>query len=178
MGRATTKDDLISSANTNFEKLNAMIESMENKELLITFDFSSDEKKKESHWRRDKNLRDIYIHLYEWHQLVLNWVNSNVNGIAVPFLPEPYNWKTYLDMNIELWNKHQGTLIEKAKEIFLQSHKDVLALAETFTSDELFAKDVFNWVGGSTLGAYFVSSTASHYEWGMKKLKAHKKAVK
>ena len=69
-------------------------------------------------------------------------------------------------MNIELWKKHQETSLLEAKEMFLQSHKDVLALAETFTSDELFAKDAFNWVGGSTLSAYFVSSTASHYDWG------------
>ena len=176
MARATTKADLIISATNNFDKLNLLIDSMD-KELLIDFDFSCDDKKKESHWGRDKNLRDIYIHLYEWHQLLLNWVNSNMKGIAITFLPKPYNWKTYVDMNIELWKKHQKTLLEKAKEMFLQSHKDVLALAESFTSDELFTKDVFDWVGGSTLGTYFVSSTASHYDWGMKKLKAHKKAV-
>lgn len=177
MGRATTKKDLITSANDNFEKLNKMISSMENKELLTDFDFSKDEKKKESHWSRDKNLRDIYIHLYEWHQLVLNWVNSNMNGIAKPFLPEPYNWKTYLDMNIELWKKHQSTPLEKAKEIFYKSHSDVMKLAETFTSDKLFSKNAFSWVGGSVLGAYFVSATASHYDWAMKKLKAHKKML-
>ena len=166
MGRATTKTDLIISATNNFDKLNLLIDSMNNKELLIEFDFSCNNKKKEAHWGRDKNLRDIYIHLYEWHQLVLHWVNANINGVARTFLTEPYNWKTYLDMNIELWKKHQETSHLEAKEMFLQSHKDVLALAETFTSDELFAKDAFNWVGGSTLGAYFVSSTASHYDWG------------
>lgn len=31
------------------------------------------------------------------------------------------------------------------------------------------------WVGGSTLGSYFVSVTASHYDWAMKKQKAHRK---
>ena len=34
------------------------------------------------------------------------------------------------------------------------------------------------WVGGSTLGSYFVSTTSSHYDWAMKKLKAHKKNCK
>ena len=42
---------------------------------------------------------------------------------------------------------------------------------------ELFEKDVFDWVGGSVLGSYFVSNTSSHYDWAMKKLKAHKKLV-
>jgi hypothetical protein len=39
----------------------------------------------------------------------------------------------------------------------------------------LFSRSVYPWVGGSTLGSYFVSVTASHYDWAMKKLKAHKK---
>jgi hypothetical protein len=31
--------------------------------------------------------------------------------------------------------------------------------------------------GGSTLGAYCVSVTASHYDWAMKKIKAHIKTL-
>ena len=57
-------------------------------ELEYTFlIFSRMKKKKEAHWKRDKNLRDILIHLYEWHQLILNWVNSNQNGEEKPFIP-------------------------------------------------------------------------------------------
>ena len=59
-----------------------------------------------------------------------------------------------------------------------QHHSDVLQLAETFTNEELFSKGVYKWVGGSTLGSYFVSATASHYDWAMKKLKAHQKNCK
>jgi hypothetical protein len=32
-------------------------------------------------------------------------------------------------------------------------------------------------VGGSTLGSYFVSATASHYEWAMKKIRKFKKSL-
>ncbi|MDE6673530.1 MAG: ClbS/DfsB family four-helix bundle protein, partial [Acetatifactor sp.] len=39
-------------------------------------------------------------------------------------------------------------------------------------------KGVFPWVVGSTLGAYIVSNTASHYDWAIKKLKAHRKNCK
>lgn len=54
-----------------------------------------------------------------------------------------------------------------------ESHKKVMDLIETFTNDELFAKKVFAWTGSSTLGAYCVSATASHYDWAMKKIKNH-----
>lgn len=175
MGRPTTKAGLLTTAASNYEKLNAIISELTEKELSTPFDFSGDEKKKEAHWKRDKNLRDILIHLYEWHQLLLNWVQSNQNGGNEPFLPKPYNWKTYGDMNKEFWEKHQSTSLEDAKVMLRDSHTEVLKLAETFSGEELFSKGVYKWVGGSTLGSYFVSVTSSHYDWAMKKLKAHRK---
>lgn len=175
MGRPTTKTNLLTAAGTNYEKLNALISGLTEKELSASFDFSGDDKKKEAHWKRDKNLRDVLIHLYEWHQLLLNWVHSNQNGDNKPFIPEPYNWKTYEDMNVEFWEKHQSTSLEEAKSMFQKSHSEVIKLAGDFSNEELFSKGTYKWVGGSTLGSYFVSATASHYDWAMKKLKAHKK---
>lgn len=175
MGRATTKSDMITAATGNYEKLNVMISELTETELLIPFDFTADKKKKEAHWGRDKNLRDVLIHLYEWHQLLLNWVKANKNGEEKPFIPEPYNWKTYGIMNVGFWKKHQNTSLDDAMDMYKKSHEEVIRLAETFSNEELFSKDIYKWVGGSTLGSYFVSATASHYDWAMKKLKAHKK---
>ena len=178
MPRPRTKEDLMIAAKENYDKLNVLITKLSDEELSTSFDFSSDEKNKEAHWKRDKNLRDILIHLYEWHQLLLNWVDTNLKGVAKPFIPAPYNWKTYGDMNVEFWEKHQNTSLEDAKEMFHKSHEDILELAERFTNEELFSKDVYKWVGGSVLGSYFVSTTSSHYDWAMKKLKAHQKNCK
>ena len=175
VARPTSKSDLISASQNNFEKLNVLIASLTEVELSTPFGFAADEGKKEAHWARDKNLRDVLIHLHEWHQLVLVWVSSNTQGEARPFLPSPYNWKTYGEMNVEFWTKHQDTPLEAAKSLYVKSHDDVMRVAEGFPDAELFTKDAFSWVGGSTLGSYFVSATASHYDWAMKKLKAHRK---
>ena len=175
MARPQTKEGLLIAAKENFEKLNTLISKMSDKELTTPFDFSKNEKKKDAHWKRDKNLRDVLLHLYEWHQLILNWVESNQKGEEKPFIPQPYNWRTYGDMNVEFWKKHQNTSLEDATKALQKSHKEVLKLAENFTNEELFSKKVYKWVGGSTLGSYFVSATSSHYDWAMKKLKAHQK---
>lgn len=175
MSRPTTKTDLISAAATNYEKMNILISGLTEKELSAPFNFSGDEKKKEAHWKRDKNLRDILVHLYEWHQLLLNWIQSNQNGENKPFLPQPYNWKTYGDMNVGFWEKHQNTTLEDAKSMLEKSHEEVIKLAETYSNEELFSKGIYKWVGESPLGSYFVSVTSSHYDWAMKKLKAHRK---
>lgn len=178
MARATSKPDLISAANGQFEKLWDLIDSMTEDERSAAFDFGDNPKQKEAHWKRDKNLRDVLVHLYEWHQLLLNWVQANRNGEAKPFLPAPYNWKTYGGMNVGFWEKHQSTPYEDAKEMLLDSHQKVLEMIEKFSNEELFEKKYFNWTGTSTLGAYCVSTTSSHYDWAMKKIKAHRKAYK
>ncbi len=178
MARPTTKNDLVTAANKNFNMLLEAIEVLTEKELKTEFNFINDEKKKEAHWKRDKNLRDVLIHLYEWHQLLINWLDSNMKGKEKPFLPEPYNWKSYGEMNIEFWKKHQDTHLEDSKTMLRDSHKKVMEIITSFTNEELFSKNVFSWTGTTTLGSYCVSATASHYDWAIKKLRAHIKNCK
>jgi hypothetical protein len=178
MARPTTKPDLVKAADEQFEKMWKLIDSMTDNEQNTTFSFGNSANRKEAHWARDNNLRDVLIHLYEWHRLLLNWVKTNQSGEEKPFLPEPYNWKTYSDMNVELWKKHQDTPYDKSKKMLRESHAEVMKLIETFSNGELFAKGSFSWTGGSVLGSYCVSVTASHYDWAMKKIKLHVKTIK
>ena len=176
MPRPRNKADLLKAGEEYYKKLIEMADAMTEKEMTTPFDFSGDPSKKERHWSRDKNLRDIWVHLHEWHRMLLEFVDNNLNkNLKKPFLPEPYTWKTYGDMNVEYWKKHQKTSLSDARKMFEKSHEDVMKLAESFSEDELFTKGRYNWVGGSVLGSYFVSCLSSHYDWAMKKLKAHKK---
>lgn len=75
--RPKTKEELMLASKESYEKLNRFISQLSEDELQTSFDFSRDSKKKEAHWKRDKNLRDVLIHLYEWHRLLLTWVHSN-----------------------------------------------------------------------------------------------------
>lgn len=59
MPRPKTKEELMLASKENYSQLSE-------DELQTPFDFSKDPKKKEAHWKRDKNLRDVLIHLYEW----------------------------------------------------------------------------------------------------------------
>lgn len=178
MSRPTTKPDLIKTANEQFEKLWQLLDTMTDEEQSAIFSFGDDFIKKEAHWKRDKNLRDVLVHLYEWHQLLLNWIKTNRNGEAKPFLPEPYNWKTYGDMNVKFWEKNQSTPYTDSKQMLLDSHKKVLDVIEQFSNEELFENQHFKWTGTTSLGSYCVSATASHYDWAMKKIKQHIKSYR
>lgn len=175
MPRAKTKAELIKSATENYQKLLDIIDNMSKVEKTTEFDFSADPKKTERHWGRDKNVRDIYMHLYEWHQMMLDFILNNVEKkLDKQFLIEPYNWKTYGDLNIVFWKKHQGTSEAEARKMFEKSHADVLKLVDRFSDQELFEKGFYAWTGTTNLGSYFISVMPSHYDWAIKKLKAHK----
>ena len=57
MPRPRTKEELVLASKENYEKLNLLISLLSEEELQTPFDFSKDQKKKEAHWNRDKNLR-------------------------------------------------------------------------------------------------------------------------
>lgn len=173
MPRATTKTELLASANDQWNKIWELINSMSDEIRSAVFNFGDNPKLKEAHWQRDKNLRDVLVHLYEWHQLLLNWTSVNLGGLERPFLPEPYNWKTYGDMNVEFWKKHQSTSYGEAATMLRESHAKVISLIESFSDEKLFKKKHFKWTGTSNVGSYCISVTASHYDWAMKKIKQH-----
>jgi len=167
MARPTTKEQLKQAADDNFNKLFVLINSMTKEEQEGIFLFED----------RDKCLRDVLVHLYEWHQLLLNWIASNRSGVKANFLPEPYNWKTYPRMNVVFWEKHQNTSLEEAITSLEKSHLAAIAAIDTFSSEELFTSKHFSWTGTTSLGSYCVSATSSHYDWGMKKIKKYKKGL-
>ena len=179
MPRPQNKDDLLKAAKENYDKLMKLIDEMTETELNTPFDFSDSPSKKEAHWSRDKNVRDVLIHLYEWHELLLKFPKNNAKvsdkKSAIAFLPADYTWKTYGAMNMMFWNKHQDTSLEDAKKMFKKSHSDVMKLIEKYSNEELFSLNHFAWTGNASLGAYCVSTTSSHYDWAIKKIKAHKK---
>jgi hypothetical protein len=37
---------------------------------------------------------------------------------------------------------------------------------KTYTNDEQLTKKKYAWTGTTSLGAYLISATSSHYEWG------------
>ena len=168
MPRPTNKIDLLSASETNFKKLLSLVESMNEAEQEAKFDFEY----------RDKCVRDVLAHLYEWHLLLINFIQKNLSGERASFLPQPYNWKTYPQMNVQIWRKHQDTPLCEAKTLLAQTHEKVMQLTANFSDEELFTRGYFNFTGNLNLAAYITSSTSSHYDWAIKKIKKHKRSLK
>ncbi len=169
MPRPTSKPELIKAANEQFARLHKLIDSMTEEEQNTIFLFED----------RDKNLRDVLVHLYEWHKMVESWHKTGTLEKGTPDVPgKGYTWKTLPDLNMEIWKKYQSTSLPDAKKLLQESHKTVMELIESHTNEELFDKSVYKWTKSTTLGAYFISATGSHYDWAMKKIKKHLKSYR
>lgn len=175
MVRAKNKSELIQFSNVEYEKLLKLITLMPKDKINSNFTFDIS-KQKQAHWHRDKNVRDVLVHLDAWHNLVISWVKANMNGVDQSFFPSGFNWRTYGQLNEEFYSEGKDLSFETALTNFKTSHDEIMKLAETFSDSELFLKGEYSWVGNTTLGSYFVSATSSHYIWAIKKVKKHLKS--
>ncbi|MBF0193523.1 MAG: ClbS/DfsB family four-helix bundle protein [Magnetococcales bacterium] len=169
MARPKTKQELLDLSQENFDKLKDIINS-----------FSPDEQRKEYIFdnNRDKNIRDIIVHLHEWHLMMMEWYKIGMTGVKPAMPAKGYTWKTIKDLNLEIWKKYQKTGYEEAHNLLDESFQKVQVLITKHTDKELFEKKKYIWTGSTSMGSYFVSATSSHYDWAMKHLKKYKKSLK
>ena len=171
MPRPTNKKELLELAEINFNKLLEFIDGLpdEIKNEIYKNDELND---------RDKTIADVICHLHEWHLMMESWYKIGMAGKKPAIPAEDVTWQTLPVLNHRIYEKYKGTDLKEAIKMFKKSHKTVMALIEKHTDDELFTKKKYQWTGTTSLGAYLISATSSHYDWGLKTIKPLKKLVK
>lgn len=93
-----------------------------------------------------------------------------------PHIPaKGYTWKTTPELNQSILEKYQNTPLEDAKVNFQSSYEEIRNLISKHSDAELFEKKRYKWTGTTSLGAYLISATSSHYKWAEKLIKKAKK---
>lgn len=177
MSRPKNKEELVLLSNQLYLEMTNILEDTPIDVLERSFNFENVTTGKELHWKRDKNIRDVVTHLYEWHMLLIHWFNSNNSGVFTNFLPASYNWKNYGQLNIIFFNKHQDTLLTEAISLLKDSHKQSMDIINKLSNEELFTNGYYNWASTYAIGGFFVSCLSSHYLWALKKIKKHFKSL-
>ena len=67
------------------------------------------------------------------------------------------------------------TDLDAARELLDESYRAVRELIQRHSDAELFEKRRYPWTGSTSLGAYLVSNTSSHYAWAIKLIRKSKK---
>jgi len=156
MSRPTDKSSLLAVSEGNFQKLLQQIHDLENPD----FHFPEN--------MLNRNVRDVLAHLHQWHLMLLDWYNVGMTG-EKPQIPAPgYTWKTLPDLNRKIRDQYDNLALETAMEKLKDSHEKVMNLIRKHSSEALFEKKRYGWTGTTSLGAYLISSTSSHYDWAFK----------
>jgi len=168
MPRPTSKKELLELSEINLNKLLKFIDELPDA-------IKNREFKKNVMNDRDRTVSDVICHLHEWHLMMMNWYKIGMSGKKPAIPAEDVTWQTLPVLNHRIWEKYRGTELKKAITMFRKSHKEIMALIEKHSDDELFSKKKYQWTGTTSLGAYFISNTSSHYDWGLKTIKPLKK---
>lgn len=165
MPRPTDKTSLLELSEANYSKLIALVDDFSEDELAKSFP--------EPYMNR--NVRDILAHLHVWHEMMLNWHEVRMSGDKPEMPAKGYSWKTTPDLNRKIWEDVQTWSLSKTRGLLDASYSQVRQTIKGHTNDELFTKKKYKWTGSTSMGAYFVSATSSHYDWAIKLIKKCRK---
>jgi hypothetical protein len=110
--------------------------------------------------------------------MVESWYKIGMSGKKPAIPAEDVTWQKLPVLNHRIYDKYKGTDLKQAIMLFKKSHKKIMGLIEKHTDEELFTKKKYAWTGTTSLGAYLISATSSHYDWGLKTIKPIKKLIK
>lgn len=161
MPKPSTKIELLEASSNGFKLLIQFVEGIGDGAKTQTFT-------KEG---LNKNIRDVFAHLYHWHLLFLGWYEDGMNE-KKPVMPSAgYTWKTVPDLNKKIWSMYQNITLKEIQKKLTQSHKKIHRIIELHSDEELFVKKYYPWTGSTSLGAYLISNSSSHYTWAIRLIK-------
>lgn len=162
------KEILVHNSENNFKSLFEIIESVPSRKRKLSVETRE----------RDKNFRDVLMHLYEWHAMLERWYREGMDG-DIPFIPAPgYKWRKIGHLNTRIREKYQDVTINQAIKKLELSHKRVMELIKLHTNEEIMTKKYYKWTKTSNLYSYFAANTTNHYKWAIKKCEAIAKLIK
>lgn len=165
MGRPKTKIALLELSFKNFVKLKDLVDSFTPEERTKEFPVGT----------MNRNIRDVLAHLHHWDLLMLEWYAIGMKGQKPDMPAKGYTWKTISDLNHNIQKQYQSIDLHLVRSDLNSSFKRLQELIKRHTDEELFEKKHYPWTGSTSLGAYFISATSSHYDWAYKLIRKAKK---
>ena len=142
-------------ARANYNKLNALVTNMPS--ALREKDFPEG--------TLNRNVRDVLAHVHAWHLLFLDWYTVGMTGNKPAMPAEGHSWRTLPNLNREIRDRYAKLTTDDAISLLKQSFNTLIKLIELHSEDDLFTKAKYSWTGSTSMGAYLISATSSHYHW-------------
>lgn len=165
MPRPKTKKELLKLSRENYKTLIKYIDSLSEEEQHREFPDGT----------MNRNIRDVLAHLYEWHLMFLEWYEIGMQNEKPDMPAKGYTWRDLPDLNRKIWEEYNDAGLEKIRVLLQKSYAEIQKIIEHHTDNELFEKRRYKWTGSTSLGAYLVSATSSHYDWAYNLIKKARK---
>ena len=123
----------------------------------------------------NRNIKDVLAHLHAWHLMLLDWYTVGMSGEKPDMPAKGFTWRTVPDLNKEIQERYAQVMLDDVKGLLRQSYKTIVKMIEMHSDEDLFTKKKYHWTGSTSLGAYLISATSSHYDWAFKLIKKAKK---
>jgi len=161
MPRPKTKKELLDFSKANFRSLLNFVREVPREELQNEFPPAF----------LNRNIRDVLAHLHHWHLLMLEWYKVGMSG-KLPDMPSKgYTWKTVPDLNRKIRDTYSNVDLRVVRDSLEESFEKLQEIIQSHSEKELFEKKYYPWTGSTSLGAYIISATSSHYDWALKLIK-------
>ena len=161
MPRPKTKSELLELGQQNFEKLIEFVDALDKTDQVKDFPKGM----------MNRNIRDVLAHLHHWHILFLEWYKVGMAGKKPAMPAEGYSWKDTPALNKWIHQNYQNKSLAQVRRSLKSSYTKVSEVIKNHTNEELFEKKRYKWTGSTSMGAYLVSSSSSHYDWALKLIK-------
>lgn len=166
MARPTDKTELLTAAADEFDQLWAAVDlvAVEDRERPGACEAWS--------------AKDLLAHLHAWHEMMLGWERTGSAG-DMPEIPGPgYTWAEIPALNQAIFERTRDDRWDDVVARLTSSHGLVMAVIDAYDDDDLFAKRRYRWTGSTSVGAYLVSASSSHYAWASKLIRKWAKQQK
>ncbi|EPR66424.1 ClbS/DfsB family four-helix bundle protein [Cyclobacterium qasimii] len=161
MPRPKSKIELISLSQGNFDKLIDLVNNYPEEKVNQTFPAGT----------LNRDIKDVLAHLHQWHLLMLEWYRVGMKG-EKPDIPFPgFTWKTLPALNRKIREENKDIPLKETLKLLLHSHLEIHKIMDKHSEEELFEKKRYHWTGTTSLAAYLISNTSSHYDWALKLIK-------
>ena len=167
MPKPKTKDELLNLSSQNFMKLHDLIDTLSPEEQQKNFPEGT----------MNRNIRDVLAHLHHWHLMFLEWYAIGMKGVKPDMPAKGYTWKNTPELNQDIWSKYQDTDLHVIKQQLNTSFEQLQTIILRHSNDELFEKKRYKWTGSTSLGAYLIANTSSHYDWAFRLIKKAKQNI-
>ena len=155
---AQTKEQLLAEAEQQFQALLLFIQAIPSRKRTLSVGTI----------KRNKNFRDVLMHLYEWHAMLERWYREGMDG-DTPEMPAPgFKWRQLDKLNDQIKSNYEHIKLSQTIKKVTLSHNRIMKLIEQHTDEQIFTKQYYKWTKTSNLYSYFTANTSSHYNWSMK----------